>query len=117
MSIYWPSTLQSVVNEQGFTMKFGDTTIRSSNDTGPQKVRRRSTRPIDFITCSVNLTTEEFATFYTFFNTTTNGGVTPFLFNHPITGVESSFRFMGPPEITPVGGRYFSVSMSWEIMP
>lgn len=116
MAVAWPVSLQDKVNESGFSHKIGETVIRSDMDTGPRKMRRRFTRPINTFSTSIDLTTSEFSDFMTFFNTTINGGTTRFEFNHPITGELKEFRFAGPPEFRSIGGGNFTVSMEWEEM-
>ncbi len=117
MSEPWPSSLQQLVNQDSFTETIGDTVIRSEMDTGPVKLRRRFTRSIDTISCSIDITSvEQYEDLNFFFKTTLNGGVTRFELAHPITGVLTDFRFMGPPKYSPMGGFNFKVDMQWEIM-
>lgn len=113
----WPATLQSIVSEANFGLTLGDTVLRSDMDYGPQKVRRRFTKGVDTFSTSIYLTQAQYSFFYTFYNTTLNGGVNPFTFNHPITGVSSIFRFKGPPQVSSIGGGNFTVSMEWEQLP
>jgi hypothetical protein len=117
MAEQFPATLQELLNTAGFTFGIGNTAIRSNMDIGPAKVRRRFTAGVDTINCSINLNYDEFTTFYNFFNNTLAGGTLTFNYNHPLTGIEEEFRFTGPPSITPLGGRYFSISMQWELIP
>lgn len=114
MAEAWPSTLQNKVDRDSFSYEFGETTIRSQMDIGPDKVRRRTTRPIDKLTTSIQLDYSEYSTFQVFFNTTLNGGVNKFTYENPLTGVLEEFRFTKPPSIRPLGGRVFTVSMEWE---
>ena len=114
--IYWPVGLQELLNVAGFNIKLGSKVIRSENDIGPDKIRARTTRGIDQFTCSVNLKMEEYDEFYDFFNVFLNGGVNQFVFPHPITQVDSYFRFLDTPGITPLGGTVFVVNMSWELL-
>ena len=95
----------------------GDTTITSDVDVGPIKKRRRFTRPIDKISCVIDLTIPQFNTLKTFYDTDTNGGVEKFELLHPITGVLTNFRFTDSPDIRPLGGGIFQASMNWEVMP
>jgi len=113
----WPISLQELLSEANFGMKFGDTAGRSDNDLGPQKVRRRYTKPVDTITGAIYLTIAEYSTFYAFYNTTLNGGVLPFTFDHPITSLPTDFRFKGTPEISSIGGANFTVQFEWEVLP
>lgn len=113
----WPSQLQDFLNEDGFSFKVGETTIRSENQTGPVKVRRTSTKSVDLIECTIDLTTAQYSIFYDYFDITLNGGVRPFYFVHPISGETKVFRFTSSPSIRSIGGGYFRASMSWEILP
>lgn len=116
MAIPWPVSLEQYVDVESFNYKFGETVLRSDVDIGPKKLRRRFTRPINTATVSFRLPMDDYNTFVTFFNTTSNGGVTPFELAHPITGVTKEWRFTGPPEIRPLGGTEFSVSFELEEM-
>lgn len=117
MATPWLPSLQEYINEDNFSYNMADTTISSNMDTGPRKVRRRSTRPINRMTGSINLTVDEFNDFYFYFNTTLNGGVTPFEVDHPITGILTVFRFVGSPNISSLGGGNFRAAFEWEELP
>ena len=117
MAATWPASLQQVLNEQGFTYEIGDTAIRSEMETGMPKVRRRFTKPINKLSCSILLNISQYSTFSVFFNTTLNGGVNTFNFNNPLSASTSEFRFITPPQISPLGGQVFQVSMQWEEIP
>ena len=115
--ILWPAGLQQKLNVAEFNFKIGNTVITSENDVGPSKKRRRSTKSVDLYACSINLDFSDYQTFYDFFNVELNGGASQFVFPHPFTGVDSYFRMFGEPTLTPLGGRVFTVSMNWELMP
>lgn len=118
MAIPWPVSLQQKVNTNSYQEKIGETTIRTTVDTGPVKVRRRFTRPVNTSTVSFILNNAtEYTTFLSFYNTDVNGGVSVFQLVHPITGVLTNYRFTGPPVIHPLGGFVFEASMEWEAMP
>lgn len=117
MAETFPSTLQDKVNVAGFSHSIGDTIIRSEVDVGLAKVRRRYTKGIDMFETSIDLDIDDYNTLYNFYNTTLNGGTLTFNYENPLTQTTSEFRFKGPPQITPLGGRYFRVNMSWEEMP
>ncbi|RTL05625.1 hypothetical protein EKK58_07505 [Candidatus Dependentiae bacterium] len=116
MAVPWPATIQDKLERDNFALEKGSTVIRTQMDVGPYKVRRRSTRPIDVLTGSIYLTASEWAVFETFYDTTINGGVTPFELPHPITGALTVFRFAAEPSYRSVGS-IFIVSMKWEVMP
>jgi hypothetical protein len=113
----WPLTLQQRLESDGFSIEKGETVIRSEMDVGPVKVRRRSTRPIDMVSASILLTAVQYAAFETFYNTTTNGGTTPFDWVHPITEAAAVFRFSKAPQYQNVGNLMFKASFQLEIMP
>lgn len=119
MAEIWPSELQDILNTASFQLAFGDTTISSEVDVGPKKKRARYTKGIDVLSCSIDLEYDTYATLETFYKVTLGNGVNTFLFDHPMTGIESTFRFTTPPSITPLtnGGRWFRVGLSWEEMP
>lgn len=116
MAVAWPVSLQDKVNEDSFSYEVGETVLRSDMDVGPQKLRRISTRPIDKMTVSINVTVDQWQDFMTFYNTTTNGGTLRFEFNHPITQVLTEFRFASVPRTSSLGGGNFMVVMDWEVM-
>jgi hypothetical protein len=117
MAVAWPLSLQQYLSEQNFSVTFGDTTVRSDMDTGPQKVRRRFTRPVDKFTGSILVDGAEYDIFYNYYNTSLAGGTTPFLLNHPITGVPSEFRFTGQPKVNSIGGGQFVIGFEFEELP
>ena len=117
MAEAWPISLQDKLNEDAFGLDIGETVLRSDMDVGPAKVRRRMTKSVDTLTCSIDVTTSEYSTFLYFFDTTLNGGVNQFTFDHPITGAPTDFRFGGPPQIRSIGGGNFRVTMRWEQLP
>lgn len=111
----WPTFLQEFLNADAFGVMFGETVLRSEMDVGPSKVRRRSTRPIDKYTATINVYKTDMVAFRQFFNTTLNGGATSFYFTDPLTGVTEVFRFTEPPSISPLGSAgTYQISMKWE---
>ena len=117
MIVPWPVSLPQFINESGFSYQIGDNKIESQNDIGGVKRRRTTTRPIDRLTGSMDILNADLVTFFTFYNTTLNGGITPFIFNDPFTGLPQTYRFVGEPSITPKGGLHFVISFTWEKVP
>lgn len=116
MSEVWPAALEQLVDSQSFSYKYGKTTIETDVDIGPKKKRRRFTRPINTATVSFRATKAQLAIFKTFYNTTINGGVTQFQFTDPLDDTLKFWR-TSEPEIRPLGGSEFTISMEWEEMP
>lgn len=113
----WPAQFQELLNEESFGYKYGDTTVRSDMDVGPQKVRARYTQGIDTYTCTITLDIDLLDEFEDFYKVTLGNGVRTFEFNDPITQVPSEFQFTEPPDIRPIGGRTFIVNMRWIKVP
>jgi hypothetical protein len=113
----WPAALQECLNESNFSFNKGDSALRSDMDVGPSKVRNRYTTSIDEVQGSINVTTSEYTTFDNFFKNTLANGTKQFYFNHPITQVQTVFRFTGPYQLVSIGGTNFRISFSWEILP
>lgn len=115
MAATWPVQLQQKLNETSFSYKLGNTVIKTNMSTGPVKRRRRFTEGIDGLTCTIDLHYSNFTIFKSFYDTTINGGVDSFEFNHPFTGVLTEFK-MDTPGITRLGGEWFRVNMTWEVV-
>jgi hypothetical protein len=113
----WPAELQQKLNANSFQVTFGDTLVRSENAAGATKVRSRFTDGIDQYRCSITLDISEYSVLSVFFKTSLNNGADKFIFEDPLTESPGVFRFAGPPVITPIGGRVFTVSMAWDKFP
>jgi hypothetical protein len=112
----WPSTLSQRLEQSSFNLTIPSSWIESATDVGPKKRRRQTTMVYETFTCSVVFEKSLYTTFKNFFDVTLNGGVLPFTFPHPITQVTTKYR-MAQPAITPLGGNYFTLSMTWEEVP
>ena len=118
MAEQWPAALQQYLNQEGFGLKKGKQTIRSETETGPAKVRRRTTKSVDQMTGSIIIEgKDDFDTFENFYDTTLGAGVLPFEFAHPITLVVEEWRFVGEYQYTTLGSDKFRIGMTWEKLP
>lgn len=117
MAEIFPVELQDKLNEAGFSETIGGTAIETEMGVGLPKKRQRFTKGIDTFTCNINLEKDDYSILSNFFKTTLAGGVKTFLYDHPITGVESEFQFIGEPAISPMGGLWFRVNMNWRLIP
>jgi hypothetical protein len=113
----WPITLQQLANQSGFNYEIGNTVIRSENDIGAPKVRRRFTKSVDKMSVTINCTRTQWNTLYNFFDVTLAGGTLPFEFTNPMTNTVEEFRFIQPPIARPISGADFTVEMIWEKLP
>lgn len=112
----WPPQFQDLINEENFGVTLGNTTVRSEVDAGPPKVRSRFTDGIDQYTTSIYLDYDDIGDLLNFYKVTLANGSLTFGFNDPFTGVLTEYRFLEPPQISPRGGRTFTVNMKWERM-
>lgn len=121
MAQQWPVQLQNKLNSGNFSEDFGDTTIKSQNDIGLPKVRRRYTKGFNTIRASIFIDREDVQLFKDFYDVTLNGGVLPFEFTDPFSNTLQEFRFdtSNPPSLSPVAssGIVFNLTMSWERIP
>jgi len=117
MAEIFPAELQDKFNEAGFKLELGNTSIQSSVDVGLPKVRQRYTQAIDAMAGTIELNRTDFSILDSFYKITLSGGTKTFSFMHPITQIQSEFRFVNPPSLSPLGGDYFRVSFSWIEIP
>lgn len=116
--IQWPASLQQKLDADTFQETLANTLIRSENDLGPAKVRRRHTKGVKEWSVSIRVTIAQYSTLTTFYNNTIAGGSLRFEFLHPITQIAVLARIVDPPTIQPLnGGIIFKVNMKWEILP
>ena len=81
----WPASLPQAPLARGYQEAFGDTTLRTQMDAGPDKLRRRFTAGVDSFTTLLRLTKTQAATFESFYKTDTAGGTLAFTWVHPRT--------------------------------
>lgn len=117
MAIAWPAFLQGYLNQDSFSYQIGETRIMSESDIGPAKSRRRFTKSVDTIQCTIDIKKSDWTNFYDFWDVTLNGGIEYFTFDHPFTSVSTEFRMPQPPRVDPIGGEWLKVTMSWEKRP
>lgn len=113
----YPIQLQQKLLTENFSIDFGDTLVRTGMDVGPDKVRSRYTDGVDTYNCAINMDFDDYDVLTEFYKTTLNNGANTFSFTNPMTETTGEFRFKAPPQIAPLGGRVFRVTMVWELMP
>lgn len=113
----WPASLPSYVLEGGYQEKFQDQTVESKMDTGPAKIRRRFTKAIRFISCSMLCTPSQVTDFETFWQTDCKGGSISFTWVHPRTRAATTFRFRSPaPTYSVTGGTNVTINFTLEVV-
>ena len=70
------------------------------------------------MSCSIEIDKNTYSVFESYYTNTLSQGTKQFSFTHPLTGtVNTQWRFMGSPKISYIGGEYFRIDMSWELLP
>jgi hypothetical protein len=113
----WEASLPQKLLLDGYGESPADTTIESSMDMGPKKIRRRFTAGVRPVTGNIIVTTTQLATFKTFFTSTLLGGALRFSWTEPpghTTACE--MRFTGVPSWVSLG-KLYKISLSLEILP
>ena len=115
----WPSTLPQNVRITGYSETQQNQVLRSQNDMGPPKQRRRYSAEIERFQAEITVDRTQYSTFKTHWNDELNGGAIPTDWKHPITEASASVRFASPYSITPLGrgGQYFVIKLDMEILP
>ncbi len=111
----WPSTLPQEFMEDGYSESPPDNLIRTQTDTGPGKIRKRSTAASRKIQGQLLFTAAQKTIFESFFETTIGYG--SLAFDCPLrTGEEEEMRFTSLPSYSPAGGGDFLVTLNLEIL-
>jgi hypothetical protein len=118
MAELYPATLQDNFNRGSFNRTPGVNRIFSENETGPFKVRRRSTLRRDSISGSILLRDlTEYSTFIDFYTSTLQDGTLSFFFNDPALGNQLTVQFReGGMRISDIGFEAFTVQMVLEVV-
>jgi hypothetical protein len=113
----WPSTIPSVPDGGVFRETGADVLVRSANDTGPDKVRRRTTAGVRLFSFALVLTPEQAAALDAFYDGDLLGGSLGFTFPHPRTGTMVPCRFRAPLVFSPGPGALVRVALELEGLP
>lgn len=115
-SVSWPTSLAGVpVSWSNYREVLPDALKRTQNDTGPDKVRRRTTAGLRNLYVNITLTDTELPLFKDFFRSTTLRGAMWFDWTHPRTGSAATMRFVTEPQYSVIGGATYRASFQIEI--
>jgi hypothetical protein len=92
MAASWPSTLPQEPFA-GYTKTRLPNIVKSDNDSGPPKIRRRSTKAREIFKMAMELTGAEVAIFEAFFRDDLEDGTLTFTWIDPVTDAAAEFRF------------------------
>ncbi len=112
----WPATLPKPLMA-GFKETQAQNSIRSDMETGPAKVRRRTTANAGQMEFSLLLTSAQLDTLLGLFEDDLYSGSLAFTFTHPRTAESLSCRFLSPPTYVPASGSFYNASVSLEVLP
>lgn len=113
--IIWPNALPSAPLLRELSETAPNTTIRTSMDVGPAKIRRRQTVAPRMFNVIWSMTRNQVATFDEFYTITTLGGSEPWEYTHPRTGATVDFRFASVPTYKPLSPRINGAVDRWEV--
>lgn len=114
----WPGTLPTAPEGTGYQEQAPNTTIRSSVEQGPPKVRQRFRAGVRPFTMTWLLTKAQVETLDVFYVTTLLGGsLTIEGLLHPRKQTAAVFRFVEPPSYTYLGPDVWRASVKLEILP
>lgn len=112
----WPSNVPHCFVLGSFEEQLGDGLLRSQTDTGPAKIRRRSSAMPRNAAGTLRLTSDELKALIAFIQTTLMGGALPFIVKRQGGNGRIMARFTDMPSWTRVTGRMYYVSLSLEIL-
>lgn len=115
----WPVSLPHCLPLDGYAEAVADNLIRAAPDTGPAKVRRRSTSQVRPLSGMIVIDRTQLATLRTFVETTLLGGALPFTLPAQSAAGDLLVRFAqgGLPQWGKVAASRFNVSFQLEILP
>lgn len=114
----WPASLPEGFTFESYNEGVGDGRLRSQTDTGPGKVRRRSSAMPRSLAGQMVMTGAQLETFISFVETTLANGVLPFAFKSQRGGASILVRFGEElPSWQRHGAGKYLVTLNLEILP
>lgn len=121
--ITMPTDLQALCKNIGFSHEDRVTAAAFETDTGPDKLRMRTTRPKRYYRSPIQLNDDQRDDFEEFFEVTCEGGTKPFNFTDPRDGIEKVvvFRNASMPTFNnetpgPLGSKTYTATLILEIV-
>jgi len=109
----WPPTLQTLLNDD-YQETQKPRTLTTDVAIGPVKKRLIYSKEMPIINCNIIVTMAGYQTFKNFYNVTLSGGTKTFFYNHPVTQLQTTYRFSEEPQLNAIGPLHFRISMQWE---
>lgn len=118
MAESWPPGVPFAITMDSLSTAMPDGRLRSQTDTGPGKVRRRSTAMPTPLHGEIVMTYSQWYTLEAFIKNNLAGGSLPFLFPDQFGRATNLVRFADDlPTLTRKGAGRLSVQMQLEILP
>jgi len=118
MADAWPASLPDYWQMDGYSDAMGDNRLISPMETGPAKVRPRSTAAPRPLRGRMIMDGDQLADLRDFVQATLIGGSLPFEMPDPIDGSTMLVRFAGSlPSWSPLGADNYSVTLDLEVLP
>lgn len=112
----WPASVPATPLREGYERQGGNNVIRSRNDRGKVKQRRRFTTAVDTVSASFRWTDAQFDTFMTWLGDTLGDGALSFTWTEPVTGTSYEARIPnGRAAVTSKPGPGANVTVSFPI--
>lgn len=112
----WPVTLPQEFSQQGFQKEQTPVRIETETDAGFVRRRRRFTQPTRTYPGTMLLDDTQVDTFYTFYDTTTNGGSLDWDWKDPLTEQAAVVAFVGEEPTVVSEGAAFRASFSVRVI-
>lgn len=112
----WPASLPQLPQQGNYSEKLPDVTLRSTNDQGAAKTRRRFTAGVKKFTMAFFMTPAQVEDFEDFYDNDIYSGSVSYTYIHPRTQAVATVRMSSVPQITAQGPNYM-VSFEMEILP
>ena len=113
----WPNDLPVSPLLDGFIETLPETLIRTKMETGPTKVRPRTSAGTREFQMSFMFDKVQTARFDSFYRSTIGGGARAFYFVHPRTGETLDLRLTKPPRYHSANAKFFKVILEAEALP
>lgn len=113
----WPETLPPRPLAEGYKETLPDTVLRTQMESGPAKLRARTSAGVAGIDCAYHLSAAQADALAEFYKETLTYGSLAFDFTHPRTGASVSCRFKRPPALASRNGLHFRADVSLEVLP
>ena len=115
----WPPGIPVFPLLEGFSYQPANTLLASEVESGPPKVRRRTTAGVERWSGTFLLTAVQTEIFRSWFENDLAGGALPFDQTHPVTDAWRSMRFdpQSLPSYSPVGNGIWRVDVQVLVLP